>query len=457
MAILTRRSVLRGSLGLAAAGALGRPHVARAAATTVETWWNQGFFPEEDVAFRALVADYEKASGNKIDYALVPNAPLRQKEVSAIQSGAVPDLMEVADPRFTPLNTWDDNLIDLTDLVEPRKSSYSPTALSCCYHYNNATKQRGYYMVPMKLASWPFHIWRSLVEKAGYKISDIPNTWDAFLDFFKPVQDKLRAQGMRNVYAYGYQLTGNGFDPVMTFSHFMIAYGGKDFVTPDGKLHTDDPKVREAAVKGLIKLTTPFKEGYVPPGVVSWNDADDNNAFHSKLMVVDFDGSISTELAIHDKKEDYDATLTHRLPLGNAGETLPAQVVGFGPTIPKGAKNVAAAKEFINYMLEPKVLNEYLKGGLGRFAIPMPDVAKSDPFWLAEDPHRTAHTEQTLLGPTLPIYEAYNPATARVNAEHVFSVAEADVMLNGMAPEAAIDKAFKRADEIFAKYPIAES
>ena len=51
--------------------------------------------------------------------------------------------------------------------------------------------------------AWPFHFWRSLVEKAGYKLSDIPNTWDAFLDFFMPVQDKLRAQGMRNVYAYG--------------------------------------------------------------------------------------------------------------------------------------------------------------------------------------------------------------------------------------------------------------
>jgi multiple sugar transport system substrate-binding protein len=37
----------------------------------------------------------------------------------------------------------------------------------------------------------------SLVEKAGYKIADIPNTWDAFLDFFKPVQDSLRKQGMR--------------------------------------------------------------------------------------------------------------------------------------------------------------------------------------------------------------------------------------------------------------------
>jgi hypothetical protein len=108
-------------------------------------------------------------------------------------------------------------------------------------------------------------------------------------------------------------------------------------------------------------------------------------------------------------------------------------------------------------MLEPKVFNNYLKGGLGRFAIPIPDIANSDPFWLKEDPHRTAHTQQTLFGPTLPIYEAYNPAIARVDAEHVFSVAEADVMIDGMAPEAAIDKAFKRADEIFAKYPIAQS
>ena len=125
--------------------------------------------------------------------------------------------------------------------------------------------------------------------------------------------------------------------------------------------------------------------------------------------------------------------------------------------IPKGAKKVAAAKEFINYMREPKVLNEYLRGSLGRFAIPMPEIARSDPFWLNEDPHRTAHTQQALIGPTLPIYEAYNPAIARVDAEHVFSVAEADVMINGMAPEAAIDKAFKRAEEIFTKYPIAQS
>jgi len=39
MAILTRRSVMRSSLAVAAAGTLARPYVANAAATTAEVWW----------------------------------------------------------------------------------------------------------------------------------------------------------------------------------------------------------------------------------------------------------------------------------------------------------------------------------------------------------------------------------------------------------------------------------
>ena len=457
MSNLTRRSLLRGSLGFAAAGALARPHVVNAAATTAEVWWNQGFVPEEDAAFRAMVADYEKASGNKIDQSLIPFAPMRQKAVSAIQSGVVPDILEVLDLWFAGLNVWDDKLLDVSDVVEPLKPQYAPMAATSSYLYNNTTKKRGYYIAPMKITGVPFHIWRSLVEKGGYKVSDIPNTWDPFLDFFRPVQDKLRAQGMRNIYAYGYQLTANGGDPIATFNAFMIAYGGKNFVTSDGKLHTDDAQVRDAAVKALVKLTTPYKEGYVPPGVVNWNDADDNNAFHSKLMVMDFDGTISTEVALYNKKEQYDDIVTHGLPLGNDGKELPAQVATFGPMIPKGAKNVAVAKEFIRYAIQPKVLNEYLKAGLGRWMVPVPEIAKSDPFWLKEDPHRTAYTQQTLLGSTMPFYEVYNPAIAQVNAEHLFSVAEFDIINSGMAPEAAIDKAFKRVEEIFAKYPIAQA
>src|SRR6266851_5441608 len=455
MAMLTRRSVLRGSMGLAAA--LARPHVANAAAMTAEVWWVQGFAQEEDIAFKKLIADYEKASGNKIEDSIVPFAPMRQKAVSAITAGVVPDIMELADFSFLPLNAWADKLVDVSDIVEPVKAQYIDTALRGTYTYNNVTKKRAYYAVPMKCSAVPFNIWRSLIEKAGYTVADIPNTWDAFLDFFMPVQDKLRAQGMRNIYAYGYQLTANGVDPIATYNAFLIAYGGKDLVTPNGKLNTDDPQVRAAAAKAIERLTTPFKKGYVPPGVVNWNDADDNNAFHAKLMVMDFDGTISTEVAIYDKKEDYDAIETRGLPLGNDRKPLPAQIITVGGCIPKGAKNIAVAKDFLKYAAQPKVLNEWLKGGLGRFMLPIPEIVQSDPFWLKEDPHRKAYAELTLLGSLMPIYEVYNPAIAEVNGEHLFSVAMFDAMNNGMKPEQAIDKAFKRAEAIFAKYPIISS
>jgi len=457
MGNLSRRSVLRTSLAAAAAGTLARPHIANAAATTAEAWFAQGFAKEEDAALLKLVADYEKATGNKIDLSIIPFAPLRQKEVSAIQSGVVPDVMAAADLEFAPLNAWDDKLLDISDIVEPLKADYAPLAIESCNLYNSATKKRSYYMAPVIITGWPFHIWGSLVEKGGGKISELPNTWDAFLDYFKPVQDKLRAEGMRNIYAYGYQLTANGVDPIATYNQFMIAYGGKDLVTPDGRLHTEDPQVRAAAAKALAKLTTPFKEGYVPPGVVNWNDADDNNAFHSRLIVMDFDGSISTEVAIYEKKDEYNDIVTRGLPLSNDGKPLTSQIIALGTVIPKGAKNVAAAKDFMKYVAQPKVLNEYLKGGLGRFLVPVPEMVKSDPFWLKEDPHRKAYAELTMVGEAMPIYEVYNPAIAQVNAEHVFSVAMFDVMNNGMAPEQAIDKAFKRAEEIFAKYPIQQA
>ena len=100
---LSRRSVLRSSLAFVTGAALARPYLANAAATTATAWWTQGFAHEEDIAFRKMVADYEKASGNTIDYSIVPFAPLRQKEISAVTSGAVPDIMEVADFEFMPL------------------------------------------------------------------------------------------------------------------------------------------------------------------------------------------------------------------------------------------------------------------------------------------------------------------------------------------------------------------
>ena len=453
---MSRRSVIVGSLGLITAGTLSRPYIASAAGKTATVWQVQGFVPEEDAAFRKTVADYEKASSNKIDLSVMPFQALNQKAISAITSGEVPDLIfHDAPATILPQNAWNDKLVDVSGVVEEYKSKLSETALLNASFYNGTTKQRAFYLCPVKQATSPFHIWGDLVRKAGFKLSDAPNTWDAFWSFFKPVQKELRAKGMRKMYAMGMQITtvgpndGNGL-----FSYFMVANGGQNILTRDGKLHTDDPQVREAAIRSVEFMTNCYKEGYIPPEALTWNDADDNNAYHEKLFVMDLDGTLSTELAmIKNKKAYYEEAVVMGLPNRNDGRTMPCFLGAGGGFIPKGAKNAEVAKDFMKFFMQPAVMNENLKNGLGRWVPVIPQIVKDDPWWLDDstDPHRAPYVREAVLGPNIPAYNGFNPAWGLVSAEQLWGNCHADVIKNGMTPSAAVDKAFKRAEAIFAK------
>jgi hypothetical protein len=54
----------------------------------------------------------------------------------------------------------------------------------------------------------------------------------------------------------------------------------------------------------------------------------------------------------------------------NDGTPMKAQVNAGGGYIPKGAKNIEVAKDFMKYFMQPKVMNENLKAGLGRWFHP---------------------------------------------------------------------------------------
>ena len=451
---ITRRTLINRSVALVAAGTLARPYIANAQAKTAEVWWVQGFVPEEDDAFKATVAEYEKGSGNKLNYSIIPFAPMRQKIISAITSGVVPDLMYATPPEAVPEQAWAGRLEDVSDVVETQKSKMLPIAVASAYCYNNVEKKRSYYGIPFEGAVVPFHIWGSLVEKAGFKISDIPDKWDAFIDFFQPVQKKLQEQGMRHTYASAFVVSTIGNDPTNTFQQFMIAYGGENIVSKDGKFNGKDPQVHDAVVRAVDRLATLFKNGYIPPSSVNWNDADDNNAFHSKLAVMDFDGTLSTELAmLRKQKDELQHVITRAPPMTNDGKVMPVQFGSNCMIIAKGAKNPTVAKDFAKYLIEPEINTKYLKGGLGRWLPVMPEQAKDQ--WWKEDPHRKAYIEEAFGGrPLVPFYYIYNPAWAQVRTEHPFNVAFHDVTTSGVSAKDAVAKAFARIDEIFKKYEI---
>ena len=101
-------------------------------------------------------------------------------------------------------------------------------------------------------------------------------------------------------------------------------------------MHLDDPKVREAVIKALEYPTTAYKEGFVPSGAINWNDSDDNNAFHAKQIVMDLDGTISTEVAIIQGRKGLQRHRRHGAAARQRRQAGPGAITNAGRHDPKG-------------------------------------------------------------------------------------------------------------------------
>ena len=220
MANLTRRSLLRGSLGFAAAGTLARPISPMRRPAPRRCGGSQGFAAgrghrvQED---RRRLREGERQHDRLQHHPVRADAP--EDHLGDDQRRRPGPVSEQPGRNHRAVR------LERQTGRRHRRRRHAEggvhrdrAALGYCY--NSVEKKRSYYGVPYNQAVFTNHIWKSLVEKAGYKIEDIPKTWDAFYDFFKGVQKKLREQGVRNVYGLGFQVTTNGVDPNCTFQQF---------------------------------------------------------------------------------------------------------------------------------------------------------------------------------------------------------------------------------------------
>jgi multiple sugar transport system substrate-binding protein len=454
MTDLSRRDMMGGFGTLTAAAAM-RPKRAKAAAP-VTVWCSQGFYQAEDQALKDFVTGYEKQSGTKIDLQIMNGPDLITKAVAALHVGDVPDVIHAAGGGLflMPLSAWNDQLLEVSDVIAGREPEFLPAALSACRFYNNVTRRRGYYGVPIKAATMMEQIWRPLVEQAGFSDTDIPKTQDAFFDFFQVTQDRLRSKGKR-IFGLGYSMATKENDSNNLFQSFLIAYGGANIVTADGQLTIDEPAVRQAIVTSIERLTTPYKKGYVPPGSINWGDVDNNNAFFARQVVMTPNATLSIAVAQMEKADQYREIITTGVPHGNDGKPVPSVLGVAHAAIPKEAKNIDGAKAFLRAFLDPGDLNVYLKEARGRWLPVMPAALKTDPYWLdPSDPHRPVAVRHGMILPTLAPWQTFNPAYAQVVAEQIWPQTLANVTQKGMTSEQAAEDGIKRVKAVFQRYTI---
>jgi multiple sugar transport system substrate-binding protein len=435
--------VLALALALAPPGARGADLV---------VWWEKGYYAQEDAAVREIVAAFEQETGKQVELVFQEQSALPQKMMAALATGQPPDFAfglivseHIADWAFH------DQLVDLSDTVGHFSDLFDPSTLNQAMLLNAQTGQKALYGLPVGRSSNHVHIWKSLLERAGFTLADIPREWNAFWSFWcDNVQPAVRRTlGSNDVWGVGLPMSGV-FDTQFEFFQFVAA-AGADYVTDDGRLLIDDPAIRQKLIGVMDSYTAIYRTGCTPPDSVSWGNIDNNKAFLAQTVVMTANETLSIPNALKaDRPDDYYRnSATIEWPLGPAGEPFPITgVVHFAVVLRDGA-NVATAKRFVGFLVAEGWLAHYLDFSGERLLPPMPKLLEA-PFWLdPSDPHHMASVMQVSSRPLARNHD--DAASGTWRGEFVWANAVHRVTAEGISPEPAVDEAIARIKQILSK------
>ncbi len=131
------------------------------------------------------MAAFEQESGKEVELVIQPILEVLDKTQAAIEAGRPPDFL-FGLVVGTAFDQWayEGRLVDLTDTVGPLASLFDADALEVSTLLNGRTGKRALYGLPMGRSTNHIHVWKSLLEQAGFSLADIPREWDAFWSFW---------------------------------------------------------------------------------------------------------------------------------------------------------------------------------------------------------------------------------------------------------------------------------
>jgi multiple sugar transport system substrate-binding protein len=420
-------------------------------------WWDEGYYAQEDEALREIIAAFEQETGSQVELTFHPSDEHPDKITAALAAGRPPDFAFGA--LFDDfISEWvlDDRLVDLTDTVGALSNLFDPDAIAWWTFENDRTGQSALYALSVGRITVHLHVWKSLLEQAGFTLGDIPKEWDAFWSFWCDEVQPLvrRATGRNDIWGVGLAMSGADGDTRNQLEQFMQAYEAA-WVTRDGRLVIDDPEVRKRLIKAIDSYAAVYRKGCTPPDSVAWTYTDNNEQFHAGTVVMTPNNTLSIPNALkHERPEDYyENTATIEWPLGPNGNPFPIGGTFWPAAVFKDGGHTTTAKEFVRFLVAEGWLAHYLNFSGERMLPAMPKLLEQ-PFWLdPSDPHKMASAMQIASRPM-----PYDYATVSGNLRHdlvwqegVWAKAVHRVVTEGIAPEQAVEEAIARIKQILSE------
>jgi multiple sugar transport system substrate-binding protein len=340
-------------------------------AADLVVWWEEGFNPEEDAAVREIIGAFEQETGKQVELAQPSQSDIEAKVLAAVAAGQPPDFLFGTNTDYY-YGQWaeEGRLVDLSDVIQPFASLFDNDAFRYTTLLDATTGRRALYTLPMAFATYNVHVWRNLLEQAGFTLADVPEQWESFWSFWcDRVQPAVRqATGREDVWGVGLSMSAEASDTQNGFEQFMEAYQA-NYVTRDGEIIIDDPEIKRRLIRAMDSYTAIYRKGCIPPGAVEWSNRGNNQAFLGQTIVMTANVTLTIPNALkREHPEDYYKNAgTIAWPDGAGGQPLAVVTGFFSATAFKAGGHVPLIKEFIRFLVEDGWLAHYLDWSGDRF------------------------------------------------------------------------------------------
>jgi multiple sugar transport system substrate-binding protein len=470
---MTRRDFTRLSLfglGLGLATCTSHPQLTSLTPTIASDradltiWWEQGYLPEENAGTLDLVRQWEEASGLKADLKLMHISILQQELLRAIaepEKYPVPDVVFAIslDANLAPRLAWDDQLVDVSDIVEKNRDRYSPDALLQVTYRNNRLNENNFYAIPIGNAGEYIHCWRTLLAQIDRSVADIPQDWHTFWQFWQQAQQQLRQKGHPHLYGIGLCMSASGVDTFTSLRWFLDAHNAI-VVSDAGELVLPEAENRQKLADVLQEYTGFYQQGFVPPEASEWTASGNNSRFleggllmtHNPTLSIPLTQKLEPNQYNRDASERYRQITTLNWPNKIDGTKMQPRKGIKQFILLKEGKHPEAARDFATHLIDPDRLNQLLKEGFkGRFLPVMPELLR-DPYWRnAEDPHLSTALDIQEQPSPMP-YEILHPAYSEILGQQIWGNTVLKILKEGASAKTAADWAIAQIENIWQEW-----